>query len=127
MPAEFFLSSALSFLLLDGAWDKVRIYYSLNQCLQQLITRRSQAQEWTQLSASQRSSILGQYHKEGISLIVSLFGSTDIPTTSGADPVQTANTMAAWVIEYELDGVDVDYEDFSAFDSGKAEVPLKRF
>lgn len=43
-------------------------------------------------------------------MIVSAFGSTDAPTSSGADPVATANTFAAWVIEYGLDGIDVDYE-----------------
>jgi len=60
-------------------------------------------------------------------LIVSLFGSTDTPTTSGADPVLTANSMAAWVKKYDLDGVDVDYEDFAAFENGNAEVSLKYF
>jgi chitinase len=39
-----------------------------------------------------------------------LFGSSDAPTSSGADPIATANTMAAWVKQYGLDGVDVDYE-----------------
>lgn len=85
--------SALSFLLLEGAWDK--------------------AEEWTQLTAAQRTTVKSQYAAAGISLIVSLFGSTDVPTTSGADPVATANTVAAWVKEYDLDGVDVDYEVYS--------------
>jgi len=43
-------------------------------------------------------------------LIVSAFGATDIPTTIGANPVDTANEFADWVIEYDLDGMDVDYE-----------------
>jgi chitinase len=77
-----------------------------------------QAQEWEELTASQRSSILSEYEAAGISLIVSLFGSTETPTSSGYDPIDTANTMAAWVIEYGLQGVDVDYEDFAAFDAG---------
>ena len=42
--------------------------------------------------------------------MVSAFGSTNAPTSSGADPVATANTMAAWVKKYGLDGIDVDYE-----------------
>jgi hypothetical protein len=42
--------------------------------------------------------------------MVSAFGSTDAPTSSGVDPVAIANTMAAWVKQYELDGIDVDYE-----------------
>lgn len=82
--------SALSFLLLEGAWDK--------------------AEEWTTLTASQRSSVKSQYASAGIKLIVSAFGSTDVPTSSGANPITTANTMAAWVIQYGLDGIDVDYE-----------------
>ncbi|KAI0073512.1 glycoside hydrolase family 18 protein [Panus rudis PR-1116 ss-1] len=89
---------ALSFLLLEGAWDN--------------------AQAWTTLSASERASIKSQYAAAGIKLIVSVFGATDVPTSSGADPVKTANTVAAWVKQYSLDGVDVDYEDFNAFDAG---------
>lgn len=89
---------ALSFLLEYGAAD--------------------QAQEWEELTVDQRSSILAEYEAAGISLIVSLFGSTETPTSSGYDPIDTANTMAAWVIEYGLQGVDIDYEDFAAFDAG---------
>ncbi|PSR90582.1 hypothetical protein PHLCEN_2v4875 [Hermanssonia centrifuga] len=89
---------ALSFLLLEGAWDK--------------------AEEWTTLTASERTTVKSQYAAAGISLVVSVFGSTDVPTTTGADPIGTANTMAAWVKQYDLDGIDVDYEDFGAFDSG---------
>ena len=68
------------------------------------------AKGWTELSASDRSSIKAAYNDAGIALMVAAFGSTNTPTTSGADPTDTANTMAAWVIEYGLDGIDVDYE-----------------
>ncbi|KAF9047087.1 glycoside hydrolase [Hymenopellis radicata] len=100
---------AISFLLLEGAWDK--------------------AQEWASLSASERSAVKAQYQAAGIKLIVSVFGATDVPTTTRADPVATANTVAAWVLEYGLDGVDVDYEDFAAMDAGdgKAEAWLVSF
>ncbi|PPQ96282.1 hypothetical protein CVT26_005669 [Gymnopilus dilepis] len=100
---------ALSFLLTEGAYD--------------------QAEEWASLSASQRSTIKSQYAAAGIKLIVSVFGSTDVPTSSGADPVATANTMAAWVKQYNLDGIDVDYEDFNAMNAGngKAESWLASF
>ena len=47
---------------------------------------------------------------------MSAFGSTDVPTSSGADPVKTANTMAAWVKANNLDGIDVDYEVFYMID-----------
>lgn len=86
----FWKISALAFLLTEGAFDK--------------------AEEWTQLTAAQRSSVKSQYAAAGIKIIVSVFGSTDAPTSSGADPIATANTMAAWVTEFDLDGIDVDYE-----------------
>jgi hypothetical protein len=82
--------SALAFLLTEGAFDK--------------------AEEWTQLTAAQRSAVKSQYAAAGVKIIVSVFGSTDAPTSSGADPVGTANTMAAFVTQFDLDGIDVDYE-----------------
>ncbi|KAG8214863.1 glycoside hydrolase family 18 protein [Butyriboletus roseoflavus] len=88
-----------------------------------------QAQNWEGLTSSQRSAYLSEYNAAGISLIVSAFGSTETPTSSGYDPVTTANTMAAWVIQYGLQGIDVDYEDFAAFDigNGSAETWLISF
>ncbi|KAJ7491934.1 glycoside hydrolase family 18 protein [Mycena latifolia] len=88
----------LSFLLTEGAWDK--------------------AYEWTTYNATQRAAIKAQYSAAGIRLLVSAFGSTDVPTSSGVDPIAMATTMANWVIQYNLDGIDVDYEDFNAFDAG---------
>ena len=71
----------------------------------------------------------GKYNAAGIKVIVSAFGSTDIPTTSGADPTKTANDFAKWVIQNNLDGIDVDYEDFDAMNTanGKAEEWLSTF
>jgi hypothetical protein len=60
------------------------------------------------LTDAQRSLVKSQYAAAGIKLVVAVFGSTDVPTT--ADPVGTANTVAACVKQYQLDGVDVDYE-----------------
>ncbi|KAJ6518811.1 glycoside hydrolase family 18 protein [Mycena sanguinolenta] len=88
----------LSFLLTEGAWDK--------------------AEEWTTLNATQRATVKSQFAAAGIKLMVSAFGSTDVPTSSGVNPVTMATTMANWVIQYNLDGIDVDYEDFNAFDAG---------
>ena len=84
------------------------------------------AQAWASLNDTERSIIKSQYAAAGITLLVSAFGSTDIPTTSRADPVATANVMAAWVRQYQLDGIDVDYEDLAAFEKGdgSAEVQL---
>ncbi|KAF8334535.1 glycoside hydrolase [Amanita rubescens] len=88
----------LSFLLLKGAWDN--------------------AKAWESLTDVDRSTIKAKYKAAGIKLMVSAFGSTDLPTTSRADPVSTANTMAEWVKKYQLDGIDVDYEDLDAFNAG---------
>ncbi|KAH7914241.1 glycoside hydrolase family 18 protein [Hygrophoropsis aurantiaca] len=88
-----------------------------------------QAQAWASLDNATRASIKSSYSDAGILLIVSAFGSTDTPTTSGADPTTTANDLAAWVLEYDLDGVDVDYEDFTAMNAGNddAETWLATF
>ncbi|KAJ7623187.1 glycoside hydrolase family 18 protein [Roridomyces roridus] len=96
----------LGFLLVEGAWDKV--------------------EEWTTLTAAQRSSVKTQFANAGIKLLVSAFGSTDVPTSTGVDP---ATTMANFVVQWEFDGIDCDYEDFNAFDAGdgKAENWLISF
>lgn len=102
--------SILSFLCLSGPFD--------------------QALEWTSIDDTTRTSAKSAYKDAGISLMVSAFGSTDEPTSSGADAAGTAKTMAAWVKQYGLDGIDVDYEDFNAINAadGKAEVtPLRPF
>ncbi|KAH9913859.1 glycoside hydrolase superfamily [Fomitopsis serialis] len=97
----------IAFLLTEGAWDN--------------------AQGWSSLTADERSSTKTAYNNAGIALMVSCFGSSDTPTSSNADPTDTANTMAAWVKQYDLDGIDVDYEDFDAFDAGTAEAWLVTF
>ncbi|KAI0657986.1 glycoside hydrolase [Cubamyces menziesii] len=89
---------ALSFLTLAGA--------------------RDQAQAFAALTADQRTAKKTEYNQAGINIIVSAFGETDTPTTSGADPVGTANTMAQFVLANALDGIDVDYEDLQAMNKG---------
>lgn len=85
--SNFICDSALSFWLLEGPAD--------------------QAIAWLETSAADQAALLESYHAAGISLVVSAFGSTDIPTTSNADPTATANNLAAWVKANGLDGVDV--------------------
>ncbi|CDO76422.1 Glycoside Hydrolase Family 18 protein [Trametes cinnabarina] len=79
---------------------------------------RDQAQAYAALSADARAAKKSEYSQAGINIIVSAFGSTDTPTTSGADPVGTANTMAQFVLTNALDGIDVDYEDLEAMNKG---------
>ncbi|KAI0355588.1 glycoside hydrolase [Trametes cingulata] len=99
----------LSFLLVSGAAD--------------------QAAAWAALSNDQKAALKSEYNAAGISVIVSAFGATDSPTSSGADPVETANTMAQWVLDNQLDGIDVDYEDLAAMNArdGNAEAWLVTF
>ncbi|PIL32409.1 hypothetical protein GSI_05655 [Ganoderma sinense ZZ0214-1] len=89
---------ALSFLTLKGAVD--------------------QASNWASLPAATKAAKKDEYAKAGISIVASAFGATDTPTTSNADPVGTANTMAAFVKSNSLDGIDVDYEDLAAMNRG---------
>lgn len=82
--------SVLSFLLVSGAAD--------------------QAAAWAALSADTKAAIKTEYNAAGVSVIVSAFGATDAPTSGGVDPVATANAMAQFVLDNQLDGIDVDYE-----------------
>ncbi|KAK8849537.1 hypothetical protein IAR55_004871 [Kwoniella newhampshirensis] len=87
------------------------------------------AQAWAQWDPAYRAQVLEDYHNAGIALMVSAFGSTDQPTSNGADPVVTARNLAQFVIDYGLDGVDIDYEDMSAMNSARAVawiVPFQR-
>ncbi|KDQ20357.1 glycoside hydrolase family 18 protein [Botryobasidium botryosum FD-172 SS1] len=96
----------LSFLLTSGAAD--------------------QAQQWASLSADTRKSMKTQYADAGIKVMVSALGETEQPVTAKVDPVETARKFASFVKEYELDGIDVDFEDFPAIDAadGGAEAWL---
>lgn len=67
---------------------------------------------------SSRTALKAQYAAAGVKIMVSCFGSTDAPTTTGADAVATADSIAAFVIQYGLDGADIDYEDLDAMDAG---------
>jgi len=88
-----------------------------------------QLQNWVSLSSSKRSAILKDLHDNNISLMFSVFGSTETPTTSGVDPSSFASEVASFAKKYKFDGVDVDYEDFDAFNSksSKAFNWLKTF
>lgn len=86
-----------------------------------------QAQAWAQLDNATRASTLSKYKAAGIKVIVSAFGSTETPTTSGEDPTQVANMMASWVKQYGLDGIDVDYEVRKRVSNLKGKVDERRF
>jgi len=92
-------------------------------------TAAYKAAEFTKLSQSTRTWIINDYHSHGISFLVSAFGYGDNPVTDGKNPVTVANELAAFVKQYNLDGVDADFEDFGSLlnDNGKAEKWLSDF
>ncbi|KAL5532334.1 hypothetical protein ACEPAF_5904 [Sanghuangporus sanghuang] len=98
-----FSCSALAFLLSTGPED--------------------QAKGWAQLDKQTRQQLKKTYNEAGIKVIVSAFGGTDAPTSYNKDPAELGITMAQWVIDNDLDGIDVDYEDLNAMDlrDGRAE------
>ena len=57
--------------------------------------------------------------------MVSACGSTDMPTNS--DPANTANRLADFVLQYKLDGADINYEDNAAMEAGRGEAWLITF
>lgn len=71
--------------------------------------------------------VLDSYHAAGIALMVSAFGSTDSPVSSGIDPVDCARRLSDWVKKYDLDGVDIDWEDMNAMNTGIGEAWLITF
>ena len=49
------------------------------------------------------------YNDAGIKILVSAFGSTELPTTNYVDPVICATRLGNFVIENNLDGADIDW------------------
>eukprot|EP01088_Endostelium_zonatum_P007155 TRINITY_DN19331_c0_g1_i1.p1 TRINITY_DN19331_c0_g1~~TRINITY_DN19331_c0_g1_i1.p1 ORF type:complete len:325 (-),score=70.54 TRINITY_DN19331_c0_g1_i1:30-1004(-) len=79
---------------------------------------------WGQNNTVIRQKWMQAYHSAGIKVLVSAFGSTDFPTTEGVDPVQCGEKLAQFVIDCDLDGVDLDWEDNAAMEAGKGEAWL---
>lgn len=68
-----------------------------------------------------QSTLIQNYHSANIKLMISAFGATEHPTTLGADPVTTCTTMAQFVKNNHLDGIDLDWEDNDAMEEGTGE------
>ena len=73
------------------------------------------------------SNLVDRYHSKGMRILVSAFGSTEFPTSGGKDPVATAEKLAQFVLDYQFDGADIDWEDNSAMEAGKGEQWLIDF
>ncbi|KAJ7613064.1 glycoside hydrolase family 18 protein [Roridomyces roridus] len=85
-------------------------------------TLEDNAVVWATIDNDTRASIKAEYAAAGISLIVSAYGGTVSPTSDGDDPVAAANYIANFVKTYDLNGVDVDYEDFGALETAGTAV-----
>jgi hypothetical protein len=68
------------------------------------------AEHRVNIGAAAQQSIKAAYNAAGIKLMVSAFGESDAPTTGNVDPIAMANTIGQWVLDNNLEGVDVDYE-----------------
>ena len=67
-----------------------------------------------------RNSLLREYHKNGVKILISAFGATSYPTTEGIPATACGENLAQYVIDMKLDGVDLDYEDNGAMEQGEA-------
>jgi len=67
-----------------------------------------------------QKKLLEAFHSKGVNVIVSAFQCCDDPTDQ--DPTETCTNLAEWVLNNNVDGVDIDYENSAAFNSsGTAE------
>ena len=66
--------------------------------------------------ASIRANLKKAYNSAGVRVLVSAFGSTEMPTNQ--NPVDVATKLARFVLDYNFDGCDIDYEDNHAMEIG---------
>ena len=59
--------------------------------------------------------------------MISAFGATEFPTTSKIDPIDCAVKLGKFVLENNLDGVDIDWEDNGAMQQGSGQKWLISF
>lgn len=53
--------------------------------------------------------------------MISAFGGTEHPASQGVDPVTHCTTIAEYVRDNHLDGVDLDFEDNQGMEAGIGE------
>ena len=73
-----------------------------------------QAAAWASLDATKRKQLKQQYNDKGVSIVVSAFGGSESPTSKGLDPVTLGGQMAKFVLDTDLDGIDVVWDDTQA-------------
>ena len=67
-----------------------------------------------------QANLRNRYHQQNAKVMVSAFGGRSKPTTNYVDPEAVGKNLAMFVIENQLDGVDLDYEDNAAMEAGTA-------
>ena len=67
-----------------------------------------------------QANLRNRYHQQNAKVMVSAFGATSHPTTQNIDAEAVGENLAMFVIENQLDGVDLDYEDNPAMQAGTA-------
>uniref|UniRef100_A0A6B2LAJ2 chitinase n=1 Tax=Arcella intermedia TaxID=1963864 RepID=A0A6B2LAJ2_9EUKA len=104
----------LAFWLTTGPADTALVWSNA-------LTYVSSDNPWGSTTTAVQAAWLNLYHKNGIKLMVSAFGATEFPTSAGVDPVQCGHDLANFVINNQLDGVDLDWEDNAAMEAGTGE------
>jgi len=64
-----------------------------------------------------RNNLKKAYNDNGVRVLISAFGATEMPTNR--DPIDVATRLAKFVNDFNLDGCDIDYEDNDAMEAGK--------
>lgn len=109
---------ALSFWTYAGCVDVAKVWESPSKFM-------GTESEFGKTDTDIRASLKKLYNKKGVKVLVSAFGSEQRPTN--LDPVAVATKLADFVVDNELDGCDIDYEDNDAMEAGKAEAWLITF
>ena len=83
---------------------------------------------WTQLTDDQRTALKKQFHAAGISITFSCFGSLDDhtsnPSWADMDPVAIGQELIAFAHQYQLDGLDIEFEDMGFINSNRAATQI---
>ena len=80
-----------------------------------------------QLKTKYRKTLKKKYNDAGIKIMISAFGATEFPTSGKLDPIECANKLGKVVLENNLDGVDIDWEDNIAMNAGNGETWIVNF
>ncbi|PIL29812.1 hypothetical protein GSI_08018 [Ganoderma sinense ZZ0214-1] len=109
--------------------DQIKGFNVINLAFLLTTGPADQVHNWANLDATKRQQLKQQYNEAGVSIVASAFGEKDLPTSAGQNPVTLANTMGQFVLNNDLDGIDVDWEEITlvTHQSGIGETWLATF